>query len=218
MNKKHERCPQCASPLKGNNRLACRNACEPLSVRTSLNTCYLEDDKDAAALVEYVTLLEAPSLEGWLKGSKPELETLGLYEGCSAFIAAFTEGGARDVTATWCGQAGICTKTARRRQQKFLARIRELKEHRLVLEFYGFIEANSDGPEVVLAIRESKAAREAREAKADAARQVADFYKTVSPETQAESQKDVNDFLTRENDKDSDEINSRRNPEIATAT
>ena len=161
---------------------------------------------------------EPPPLQGWLTGSKPELGKLGLYEGCSAFIGAFSEGGIRDVTAVWCKQAGISDKTARRRQRKFIDRIRELKDHALVREFYNLIEANGIGRQVVLAVTESKATREAREAKSAAARQLADFYKTLTPEARTEAEKEVREFAASETSKDMDEIISRRNPEIASAT
>ena len=218
MNKKHDTCPQCSALLKGNVRLVCKNECDPLSVRTSLDVCYLDDDEQGAGLGEYLTVVAPPSLLSWLAESKSDLESLKIYEGCRAFITAFAEGGIRDVTGAWCEQQSICDKTARRRREKFLARIRELKAHPLVREFYRLIEANSDGPQVVLAVEESTDTREARKAKSAAARQLAEFHKTLSPEGRVESERAANEFLATESSKNSDEVNSRRNPEIASAT
>lgn len=210
-------CPECAAALKGNHHLVCKEGCQPLSVRTSLDAIYGEDSN--AKLSDYVTLDVPDPVYRWLESWKPDLEALGVYTGFSVFTAAMLEGeGIRSVTRLWAEREGISLKVALRRKKQFLSTIAIIRDHKLVREFYRHIERVGDGPKVVLAVAESKATQEARRARSEAALEIAEFNRELSPETVAGAKKAVDEISNASAFADLDEIRSRKNPAIASAT
>ena len=210
-------CPECVAALKGNHHLVCKEACQPLSVRTSLDAIYGEDSN--SKLSEYLYLAIPPSISQWLEQSATELKALGLYAGFLIFAEAMVNGsGIRSVTRTWSEFEGVSLKTARRHQKQFFDAVNIVRDHELVREFYKLVEQNSIGPQVVLAVAESKQTSLARQARAEAARELAEFNRGLSTEAikeGAEAASEVSDAIASA---DLDEIKSRKNPAIASAT
>jgi hypothetical protein len=210
-------CPECAAPLKNNHSLVCKEGCQPLSVRTSLDAIYGEDSN--SKLSEYVTLVVPETIQAWLRSWKPDLEALGLYTGFSVFVEALLAGsGVKSVTRKWSELEGVSLKVARARKKQFFVALDIVRDHRLVREFYRQIEKVSDGPRIVLAVGESQSTREARLARAQAARDIAAFNRGLSPEAIKEGTEAAVAVADEILSADQDEIKSRKNPEIALAT
>lgn len=219
-NRKQSSCPECLNPLQGNYHLVCKDGCEPLSVRTSLDACY-GDDADGANLSEYVYLDKKPDVLDWIAGWKPELEKLGLYVGFLAFATAFLDGkGIRSVTSAWAKIESISTRQARRRKSQFLKAVELHRNHKLVRQTYRIIERAAGGDVHVLAVEESQKTEEARLARSEAAKANQEFYRDeeLSPEAIAQAESEIAEIKELESRDERDEIEARKNPELASAS
>lgn len=220
-NAKIKSCPDCGQELKGRGaHLVCPYGCDPVTVRNILAEDHSEDH-DADLLQDFVVARKKKDLLRWLEYAQVELEEFGLYEGCHVFAIAFLEGkGKREITPTWSRLYSISYKVARSRRNKFLERIVEHRDSKIVRQLYNAILAASARPVApTLEIEETPETKAARRAKSEAAKLMAEFYKTVSPELRDEIEREtranwVESFRALD-DKERDDLRAAT-PQIAT--